>query len=279
MEFQRLVVLGMAVATVLFGAQPAFAADDPLSVMNPPATAKDWSQLAKLPDWSGIWLPNLKDQFAQMISNPTPWNEKAAPLIKQQTDHQNAGRPDNIFLDCLPEGMPTWMMINHNAMEIAFTPGRIYMFGESDSNRLRRIYTDGRPHPEDPDLTFHGHSIGHWEGDTLVVDTVAIKPQVWLAVGESIGVPNNGDMHVVERIHLKDKDPNTLLDDLTITAPHVLTKPWTTTRVFTRERKRAFDIVEGECLEGSIKPAVDKDGNAIFVSAPRTTDGNRAPAQ
>ena len=272
-----LVLIGLLAAAVLVRSSAALADEDPLSVINPPPAAKDWADLAKLPDWSGIWLPNLKDQFAQISSNPTPWNQKAAVTIKRATDHQNAGRPDNIFLDCLPEGMPTWMMINHNAMEIAVTPGRIYMFGESDSNRLRRIYTDGRPHPEDPDLTFHGHSIGHWEGDTLVVDTVGIKPQVWLAVGESIGVPNNGDMHVVERIRLTG--PDTLADTLTISAPHVLTKPWTTTRVFTRERKRAFDIVEGVCLEGSIKPAFDKDGNSIFVPAPRTADGNRAPAQ
>jgi len=279
MEAPRLGVLGLTAAAIvmLASAPPAFASDDDLSVLNPPPTARDWAALGKLPDWSGIWLPDLKDQFAQIATNPTPWNEKAAIMIKRQTDDQNAGRPDNIFLDCLPEGMPSWMMINHNAMEFAFTPGKIYMFGESDSNRLRRIYTDGRHHPVDPDLTFHGHSIGHWEGDTLVVDTVGIKPQVWLAVGESIGAPNNGDMHVVEHIHLTG--PDTLADTLTITAPHVLTRPWTTTRVFTRARKRDFDIVEGVCLEGSIKPAFDKDGNSIFLPAPRTADGNRAPVQ
>ena len=70
--------------------------------------------------------------------------------------------------------MPSWMLMTHNAMEILFTPGRITMLGEGDGNRMRRIYTDGRRHPEDPDLTIHGHSIGHWEGDTLVVDTVGI---------------------------------------------------------------------------------------------------------
>ena len=122
-----------------------------------------------------------------MTTNPPPWNEKAAAKIKRQADEQKAGRPDNFFIDCLPEGMPSWMLITHNAMEFAFTPGNIYMLGESDGNRLRRIYTDGRPHPDDPDLTFHGHSIGHWEGDTLVVDTVGIKPQAWLAIGESVG--------------------------------------------------------------------------------------------
>jgi hypothetical protein len=86
-----------------------------------------------------------------------------------------------------PEAHPTWMLVTHNAMEILFTPGRVTMLGESDGNRLRRIYTDGRPHPYVPDPTFHGHSIGHWEDDTLVVDTVHILPQVPLAISEAPG--------------------------------------------------------------------------------------------
>lgn len=272
-------LFGLLAFAALAGPSAAFAADDDLSVINRPPTAKDWAALAKLPDWSGMWLPDVADQIKQMATNAPPWNDKAAPYIKRQLADMKAGKPDNFFNDCLPEGMPSWMLISHNAMEFAITPGKIYILGESDSNRLRRIYTDGRPHPDDPDETFHGHSIGHWEGDTLVIDTVGIKPQAWLAIGESVGIPNNGDMHVVERIHLKDKDPNTLLDDLTITAPHVLTKPWTTTRVFTRERRRAFDMVEGVCLEGAFKPGFDKDGNSIFVPLPYTNDTDHVPVK
>ncbi len=270
------VLTGLLLAAAVVGPAPVSAAQEAPAIINPPPTAQDWAAIGKLPDWSGLWIPDMKDQAAQITTSPTPWNEKAGAVVKRQGDAQKAGSPDNLFLDCLPEGMPSWMMISHNAMEIAFTPGKIYMMGESDSNRLRRIYTDGRPHPDDPDPTFHGHSIGHWEGDTLVVDTIGIAPQVWLAIGESQGVHNNGDMHVVERIRLSD--PNTLLDTLTITAPHVLTKPWTTTRRFVRTRRRDFDIVEGVCLEGSFTAGVDKDGNAIFIPAPRTADGNRMPA-
>src|SRR6267142_443801 len=82
----------------------------------------------------------------------------------------------------------------HTAKDILFTPGRVTMLGESDGNRLRRIYTDSRPHPADPDPTFHGHSIGHWEGQTLVVDTVGILPETYIAPSEGVGLPNNGDM-------------------------------------------------------------------------------------
>jgi hypothetical protein len=155
------------------------------------------------------------------------------------------------------------MLISHNALEFLFTPGRVTMLGELDGNRLRRIYTDGRPHPEDPDLTFHGHSIGRWEGDTLVVDTVGILPEVYLAISEGVGIPNGGDMHIVERIRLVS--PDLLHDELEITAPHVLTAPWKTTRIYYRERARKYDIVEGVCLQGNFVDQVDERGNAVFV--------------
>jgi len=165
------------------------------------------------------------------------------------------------------------MLITHNAMEILFTPGRVTLLGESDGNRIRRIYTDGRKHPDDPDPTLHGHSIGHWEGDTLVVDTVGIIPQSLLAVSEAAGVPSNGDMHVVERIHLQGKD--ILADDLEIFAPKVLTKPWKTTRLFFRQRAKKYDIVEGICLEGTYIPKIDKNGDAVYEQIQYDVGGNR----
>ena len=164
------------------------------------------------------------------------------------------------------------MLITHNAMEILFTPGRVTMLGESDGNRMRRIYTDGRSHPEVSDPTFHGHSIGHWEGDTLVVDTVDIVPQAPLAVSEAAGLPNNGDMHVIERIHLADKD--ILHDDLEIIAPKIFTKPWKTTRIFFRQRARKFDIVEGVCATGDLAERVNAEGANVFVPVEKSVWGN-----
>jgi hypothetical protein len=242
---------------------------------NPPPQAKDWADLAKLPDWSGVWTPNVSDQDARIKSDPLPWTPQAAAQIKQLEAAEKAGAPKGLFINCLPEAMPSWMLITHNALEFLFTPGRVTLLGESDGNRLRRIYTDGRPHPADPDPSFHGHSIGHWEGDTLVVDTIGILPQAYIAVDEAVGVPNNGDLHVIERIHLAA--PNVLHDDLEIIAPHVLTKPWHTTRSYFRQRSRKYDIVEGVCLQGSFSDGVDEAGNAVFVPAPQTEDGNLVP--
>ncbi len=245
------------------------------SERNPAPTARDWADLGRLPDFSGVWYPRISDQFDQEKRNPPPWNPAAAAQIAALEKEEDAGRPKGLFVDCLPEGMPTWMLISHNAMEILFTPGRVTLLGESDGNRLRRIYTDGRGHPDDPDPTFHGHSIGHWEGDTLVVDTIGVAPEAYLAVGEAVGLPNNGDLHVVERLHLTA--PDTLADELVITAPHMFVRPWKTTRIFQRHRARKFDIVEGVCRQGDFRSAKDAKGNAILVPAHTTADGNVLP--
>jgi hypothetical protein len=105
--------------------------------------------------------------------------------------------------------------------------------------------------------------IGHWESDTLVVDTVGILPQSYLAVSEAVGVPNNGDMHVIERIHLKARIFSTTTKQLR----RGLTTPWKTARTF-RQRERKFEFVEGNCLQESFV-----DG-AAFIPVPHHEGGN-----
>jgi hypothetical protein len=236
------------------------AAKDPV---NPPPSLSDWQALAKLPDIGGVWTPLISDQVAQEHSNPPPWTPQAAGQIAHLKAEEKAGRPFPIIDHCFPTGMPSYMLITHNAFELLISPGRVTLLGEGDGNRLRRIYTDGRAHPADPDPSFHGHSIGHWEGQTLVVDTIALLPQAYLAISEAVGIPNNGDMHIVEHLHLLDA--NTLADDLEISANKLLTKTWKTTRKYIRQRSQKYDIVEGVCESGSYVDAVDKDGNAVFA--------------
>ncbi|MDA1186106.1 MAG: hypothetical protein O2930_15895 [Acidobacteria bacterium] len=264
--------LALWLALSIFAAARPASAQDP--AINPAPTASDWAALAELPDWSGVWTPNVTDQFAQMKTNPVPWTPAAAAQIQRLEAEAAAGRPKGLFVNCLPEAMPSWMLVSHNAMEILFTPGRVTMLGESDSNRLRRIYTDGREHPADPDPTFHGHSIGHWEDETLVVDTVGILPQTYIAISEAVGLPHNGDIRIIERIHLAG--PDELHDELEIIAPAVLTEPWRTTRSYFRQRARQYDIVEAVCLHGSFLEDTDDDGNAIFVPVTQPQDGTPA---
>jgi hypothetical protein len=264
----------IASAVIGFGVSSPIVAAEP-TVMNPPPQPKDWSALASLPDWSGVWTPNMSDQRRRIETDPVPWNKAAAAQIAKLEAAERAGDPKGLFVNCLPESMPSWMLITHNALEFLFTPGRVTILGESDGNRLRRIYTDGRAHPADPDPTFHGHSIGHWENDTLVVDTVGVLPETYIAVSEAVGVPNNGELHVIERIRLER--PDVLRDDLEIIAPHVLTKPWKTSRFLFRQRARKYDIVEGVCLQGNYAEGTDVEANAVFVPVPQTEGGNVLP--
>jgi hypothetical protein len=230
------------------------------------------SAFAKPPDLSGVWLPDLKDQRRQEKDNIPPWKPQVRPQFQRMIDEEEAGRPFLVFSHCLPHGMPSWMLITHNAFELLVTPGRITLLGEVDGNRMRRIYMDGRPHPEDPDPTLHGHSIGRWEGETLVVDTVAVAPQAYIAISEAAGIPNDGDMHIVERIHLTK--PDVMADDMQITAPKVLTGTWKTTRLFRRYPQRHYEIIEGECVQEDLLPGKDQYGNDIFVPHPQNADGS-----
>lgn len=259
----RLLPLGCLAACLCLGAAARAADSDRVL----PPTPQAWADLAKLPDWSGAWSPNETAQNIEVEKHPTPWNPKAVKRIEQQMALTEAGNPaGNGFTECLPEGMPTIMLIYHNSVEWLFTPGRVTMLGESDGNQMRRIHTDGRKHPTDPDLTFFGDTIGHWEGATLVMDTIGVMPEAPLAIEEAFAVPNGGDMHIVEHLHLVNADE--MHDDLEITAPHLLTAPWKTTRITYRQRARKFEIPEGVCLRGKYTTDTDADGFPVLIPLP-----------
>jgi hypothetical protein len=265
MRIRLLSKVCVTVCSVGLSAIAAAALSVPTEV-NPAPKAADWVALSKLPDWSGYWIPNIRDQTVQETGNTPPWNEKVGKEMAEARAEEKAGKPRGLFANCLPEGLPSGMLVNHVGMELLFSPGRVMMFGDGDGNKLRRIYTDGRGHPPEVNPTLYGDSIGHWQGQTLVVDTIGLLPQSILAINQAVGVPSDGDMHVTERIHLEG--PDTLHDELTIVAPRILTKPWKTTRIFTRDRRRVSEIKEAICVQGSLfTEGVDKDGHASWVPA------------
>jgi hypothetical protein len=115
-------------------------------------------------------------------------------------------------------------------VEVLFTPGRVTL--TSEMGLIRRIYTDGRALPPDPEPSNMGTSIGHWEGNTLVVETIGLNPES-LFPGIAPGAPKIGrDARVSERISLKD--PNTLQIETTLVAPDILTAPDKRTRSYAR---------------------------------------------
>jgi len=176
----------------------------------------------------------------------------------KRREYQALSREDNETANCLPPGLPG-IMTQPYPMEFLLTPGKVTIIIEAYT-QVRHIYTDGRPLPEDPNLEFHGTSIGHWEGDTLVAESIGFSPLTNIAAG----VPHSDKMKVVERFRLTD--PDTMSIETTVTDPVVLLDPYTTTS--TLRRHREWTITEYICEENN-RNSVDSSGKAsIDVSVP-----------
>ncbi len=229
-------------------------------VQVPAIKPSEYSALGKLPDWSGDWAPNVAFMTAQNKSIQPPWNEEAQGKVKAYLAATAAGKPPATTASkCLPTGMPALMNQNHT-FEFWFAPRRVFVFNEIDIMDIRRIYTDGRKLPDDPDLSYMGYSVGHWEGQKLVVETNGILPEVPFRVNDRYSIDNGGDMHVLEHIYLASKDM--LQDDLEVQNPHALVGTWKYSRQFKRHREPFFEILESVCAQGH--DTADAYGNIDF---------------
>ena len=208
---QRLIPLVCAGAWLLGSGPPRARQLRPRRLMNPAAKAEDWIAISKLPDWSGYWIPNIRDQTSRKRTTRRRGTRRSPGRWLKRAPTRQAGKPRGLFANCLPEGLPSGMLVNHVGMEWVFAPGRVMMFGDGDGNKLRRIYTDGRAHTADVNPTLYGESIGRWEGQTpwWSIPSASCRRAI-VAINQAIGVPNDGDMRVVERIRLAG--PDTLHD-------------------------------------------------------------------
>src|SRR5687768_11640516 len=145
---------------------------------------------------------------------------------------------------CLPPGMPAMMGMAYG-MEIMQTRDKVTFFSELN-DAIRRVYLDGRKptarHLDDP--TYAGYSTGRWEGDTLVVETVARHPDSFI---EGF-TPHSDAMTVRERIRLVG--PGLLEDRITVTDPTALTKPWETVGTYRNASSPNDELREFACAEG-----------------------------
>ena len=235
----------------------ALSAIAPLAVAQNPTrrapTAADWAALAKLPDLTGVWevaLGGGRNRGVAPNAGPSLTPEYAA----KRDALRASAREDNETANCLPAGMPA-IMGQPYPMEFLITPGKVTIVIEAYT-QVRHIYTDGRTLPEDPDLKFHGTSVGRWEGDTLVVDTVGFSPLTQL----DRGVPHSEKMRIAERFRLTD--PDTMNIETTITDSEALTTPYTTNR--TLKRHRNWTIAEYICEENN-RNFVDQSGKAGVI--------------
>src|SRR5262249_33801560 len=244
-------------------------------------TPTDWAAIAKLPNFNGVWeragvgsggnpafgtAPAPRgNQTPTANRRPAP-QRGASPSFTPKYEAMRAAAAkapqpeDKTTANCLPPGMPG-IMNQPYPMEFLLTPGKVTIVIEAYT-QVRHIYTDGRPLPEDPDPKFFGTSIGHWEGDTLVAETVGFNDHV----EHASGVTHSDKMKIVERFRLND--PDTMTIETTVIDPVVLTKPYTTTNTLRRHRNWA--ISEYICEENN-RNYVDPNGKAgINLTVPGT---------
>jgi len=195
------------------------------------------------PGEKGFWLPNGRPILAQpegnittagdpqgraAFSGPTfPGKPKESEVPFQdwaraiyQWRETNLYEP---YIRCKPSGGAR-PFINPFGAEFVDLPElkTIYQF-DGNLHTWRVIYMDGRPHPKDLVPSYYGHSVGHWEGDTLVVDTLGFNERMWI---DREGMPHTEKLHLIERFTRTDF--NTMKYEMTIDDPGAYTKTWTT---------------------------------------------------
>jgi hypothetical protein len=215
-------------------------------------------------DLTGIWINQGGIGWTPGIppgkGQNAPLSPAYAKIFATHLADAAAGRPTgDPTANCLPPGMPRIMTMTY-PMEITMGTDRIMIYAEWDE-QVRRIFTDGRPLPVDPDPTYNGESVGHWEGNFLLSTAYGFKLDTNM---ESSGLPKSDKAIAYERIWLADDD--TLRDEFTLVDPVALVKPWTVTKTFKRA-PADFEIEPYVCLENNRNPtAPDGSIRAILQS-------------
>ncbi|HWU37323.1 MAG TPA: hypothetical protein VN203_06690 [Candidatus Acidoferrum sp.] len=189
------------------------------------------------PDLTGIW--NGFGGSGQPGPNMLAWAQK---VVEERRARNGA---EDYEARCLPGGPPRAAPY-HTALFA--TPKLVLMLFEGNTHMYRQFFVDGSDHPRDLKPTFYGDSRAHWDGDTLVVDTVSFFEKSWF---DFPGTPHTKDMHLIERFHRTDYGNMEM--DVTIEDSGVFTKPWTFHRTTTLEPN--FEMTEYVCNENNQDPA------------------------
>jgi hypothetical protein len=240
------VLIAAAIAAAMAPCAPAQAAPSEAAQ----ASVTTAHAARSVPDLSGVWMGHSTtftfDPNNRKFEKPdeTPMTPEAAAAFKalrarDAVDHY-ATDPT---LSCAPPGYPR-LLLYHFPFEILQLPDRVVMIFEFH-HFVREIFTDGRKHPPDLDPTYMGNAIGHWDGDTLVVDTIGFNDKTWL---DQVGHPHSDALHLTERI--RRVDAKTLEDDITIDDPKTFTHPWSGRQIY--DLKPTWTIAEYIC-EDTVK--------------------------
>jgi len=208
-------------------------------------------QPASTPDLSGVWArivdpasrPFYLYAFEAAEPPMTPWGEarykEARPSHGARAVALEASN-DPVFNGCHPPGVPR-AYLHPFPVQIVNVAGRGVLILYEYDHLVRHVYTDGRGHETATGPTWMGDSIGRWEGDTLVVDTVGFNDRTWI---DRRGLPHSEDLHVVERFRRVDR--NTLQIDVTVEDPQAYIRPWSVQLRYTL-RPPAWRILELVC--------------------------------
>ncbi len=252
---------GLILASIPATAQVSSPAPEGIAASDAAGFAKGrFHELDALPDWGGIWFVS----FQRDPDAPPPAELKLKGEYQLRLQEWRAEVRANNGIErrprgnCSPPGLPGIMRLPQYPYEFLFTPGRVTINQEAWM-QTRTIWTDGREHPplEEIDPTYHGHSIGHWEGDTLVVHTVGISPELEI----NDGAYHSDQFVLEERIHLSADDPNILINEMRMSDPEAFEEPWETTVQYRRDRHGT--LIEFQCSQNDRNP-VDEEGYTIY---------------
>ncbi len=193
------------------------------------------------PDLSGVWYAQRTVDPGK--PEPLPW---ADALQKERAANNSKDAPG---AHCLPRGLT-----NAGALfpyKLVQTPSLLVMLFEDDTPSHRQVFLDGRGHPKDADPSWMGHSIGRWDGDTLVIDTAGFNDESWLDLA---GHPHTEKLHVVERVHRVDLGH--LEIEITIEDAATYAKPWVIKRVADLDTRD--EIGEYVCIDRDAAHMVGK---------------------
>ncbi len=144
--------------------------------------------------WQVPYIIDMQKQGCAADGEPVevPFNALGKKIFDERTETHSKDDPEGF---CLPPGIPR-MMYTPYPTEIFQMPDRILFIYEGGAHVWRIIWMDGRKQPADPNPNYLGYSVGHWEGDTLVVDTIGMNDRTWL---DAAGHPHGEKLHVTEK--------------------------------------------------------------------------------
>ena len=225
---------------------------------NVPDITGSWERYRSAPRTAGgAQDPYAPPPASQPALKPQYQKERQAALQAAREADAKGQPVATGNVQCLPDGMPA-MMGGPFPLEILQSKGQVTIIEEAYT-QVRRIFLD-QPQKaiEDVEPGFYGHSVGHWEGDTLIVDTVGIKESVRYQ-----SAPHSKDMRIKERVKLVA--PDIVWDEITIEDPTTLEKPWTFT--YAHKRMPGYKLLEYIC-EDNREYADEQGVQKIRIGSP-----------